>query len=66
MTTQENNANIYDSLAVGEQLAHLEYIVTPELLEEYREVVGYTEAYYHYKQHSLYCIELLLSTFFDN
>ena len=40
MSTQESNANIYDSLVVGEQLAHLEYIVTPDLLEEYQEVVG--------------------------
>ena len=37
MSTQESNANIYDSLVVGEQLAHLEYIVTPDLLEEYQE-----------------------------
>ena len=46
MSTQESNANIYDSLVVGEQLAHLEYIVTPELLEEYQEVVGYKESFY--------------------
>ena len=46
MSTQESNANIYDSLVVGEQLAHLEYIVTPELLEEYQEVVGYKESLY--------------------
>ena len=46
MSTQESNVNIYDSLVVGEQLAHLEYIVTPELLEEYQEVVGYKESLY--------------------
>ena len=46
MAIQKDGANVYDLMSVGEQLAHLEYVVTPELLEEYRDVVGYTEAFY--------------------
>ena len=35
---------LYDRLIVGEQLGHLEYKVTEELLQEFREAVGYPEA----------------------
>jgi hypothetical protein len=46
MAIQEGGTNVYELLSVGEQLAHLEYVVTPELLQEYRDVVGYTQAFY--------------------
>ena len=35
---------IYDRLVLGEQLGHLEYLVTGELLEQFRAAVGYPEA----------------------
>ena len=35
---------LYDRLIVGEQLGHLEYTVTEELLAQFRQAVGYPEA----------------------
>ncbi len=41
--TGSGNA-VYDGLVVDEQLGHLEYVVTEELLREFQEAVGYPEA----------------------
>ena len=41
MTSAES---VYDSLDVGEQLAHLEYLVTQDKLELFRDAVEYPEA----------------------
>jgi hypothetical protein len=36
--------SVYDKLVIGEQLGHLEYRVTPELLAQYQQSVEYPEA----------------------
>lgn len=43
MTTTES---IYQRLVVGEQLGHLEYLVTPEKLAQFQQAVEYPEAFF--------------------
>ena len=39
-----NPQNVYQRLVVGEQLGHLEYLVTPEKLARFQDAVEYPEA----------------------
>lgn len=41
-----NPQDIYDKLVVGDQLGHLEYLVTEDKLARFREAVEYPEAFF--------------------
>lgn len=40
----DSQPGLYDRLTVGEQLGHLEYLVTEEKLDRFRQAVEYPEA----------------------
>ena len=44
MSHRDNNNSVYQALPIGGQLGHLEYVVTEELLAQFREVVEFPEA----------------------
>lgn len=44
MPTSRDTNSTYDALPVGGQLGHLEYVVTDELLEQFRNAVEFPEA----------------------
>ena len=46
MTEVTNPQAAYQNFPSGGQLGHLEYLITPEVLEEYRLAVSYSEARY--------------------
>jgi hypothetical protein len=44
MPTPDYNSRIYEDLPLGGQLGHLEYVLTEELLQKFRDVVEFPEA----------------------
>ncbi len=44
MAPDSNSDRVYRELSIGEQLGHLEYVITEENLQQFRDLVEYPEA----------------------